>query len=103
MQVARPQSLRRLLLTHELAFLTLVVIMGGLASTWAYFWQQSSEESIRLNFLAYTAQEIRSLLFKQIQEVQLIKYFQFLQISVVELKLGKIYPILILMILEIAM
>lgn len=69
MQVARPQSLRRLLLTHELAFLTLVVIMGGLASTWAYFWQQSSEETIRLNFLAYTAQEIRSLLFKQIQEV----------------------------------
>jgi signal transduction histidine kinase len=69
MQVARPQSLRRLLLTHELAFLTLVVIMGGLASTWAYFWQQSSEESIRLNTLAHTAQEIRSLLFKQIQEV----------------------------------
>ena len=45
MQVARPQSLRRLLLTHELAFLILVVIMGGLASTWAYFWQQSSEET----------------------------------------------------------
>ena len=69
MQVVRPHSLRRLLLTHELAFLTLVVIMGGIASTWAYFWQQSSQESIRLNYLAHTAQEIRSLLFKQIQEV----------------------------------
>ena len=69
MQVARPQSLRRLLLTHELAFLTLVVITGGIGSTWAYFWQQSSQESIRLNYLAHTAQEIRSLLFKQIQEV----------------------------------
>ena len=71
MHAARPQSLRRLLLTHEFAFLVLVAIMGGLAGIWAYFWQQSSEESIRLNYLAHTSYDIRSSLFRQIQEVSL--------------------------------
>lgn len=65
----RPQSLRRLLLTYEMAFLTLLVLTGGLAGTWAYLWQQSSAESVRLNLLAHTAQEIRSQIFKQIQAV----------------------------------
>ncbi|MGR8920553.1 MAG: ATP-binding protein [Gammaproteobacteria bacterium] len=69
MQVNRPQSLRRLLLTHETAFVLLVVISGALGATWAWLWQQWSEESLRLNYLAHTAQDIRSGLFKQIQEV----------------------------------
>ncbi len=65
----RPQSLRRLLLVHELAFLILVIITGGLASVWGYLWQQSSLETIRLHGLSHTAEEIRSLVFKQINEV----------------------------------
>ncbi len=64
-----PQSLRRLLLVHELAFLILVIITGALATVWGYLWQQSSVETIRLHGLSHTAEEIRSLVFKQINEV----------------------------------
>lgn len=71
MSAVRPPSLRRLLLTHDLVFLALVVITGALAGTWAYLWQQSSAESIRLNRLSHTAQEIRSLAFKQMRDVSL--------------------------------
>ena len=66
---ARPQSLRRLLLVHELAFLTLVITTGALATVWGYLWQQSSVETIRLHGLSHTAEEIRSLVFKQMNEV----------------------------------
>ena len=65
----RPQSLRRVLLVHELAFLTLVIITGGLATLWGYLWQQSSLETIRLHGMSHTAAEIRSLVFKQMHEV----------------------------------
>ena len=65
----RRQSLRALLLTHELAFLALVVIAGAVGGVWAYLWQQSSHETIRLNFLSHTAQEIRTELHRQIREV----------------------------------
>lgn len=68
-----PQSLRRLLLTHELAFLVLVIVAGLLGGVWAYFWQETSAESIRLNSLAHVAQEIRSDLFRQINEVALAR------------------------------
>ena len=68
-----PQSLKGLLLTHELAFLVLVAVAGALGGVWAYFWQQSSTESIRLNGLAHVAQEIRSDLFRQVQEVALAR------------------------------
>ena len=69
MQDSPPRSLRRLLLTHEIAFMLLVAITGGVGGTWGWQWQRWSAESIRLNHLSHTAQEIRSALFKQIQEV----------------------------------
>jgi len=69
MQVNPPRSLRRLLLTHEIAFILLVVITGGVGGTWGWQWQRWSAESIRLNYLSHIAQDIRSRLFKQIQEV----------------------------------
>ncbi|MFT4581126.1 MAG: signal transduction histidine kinase [Gammaproteobacteria bacterium] len=69
----RPQSLRRLLFTHELAFLVLVVMAGSLGGLWAYFWQQTAEESIRLNGLAHIAQGIRADLFRQIKQVTLAR------------------------------
>ncbi len=68
-----PNSLRRLLLTHELAFVVLVIVAGALGGVWAYFWQQTSAESIRLNGLAHVAQEIRSDLYRQINEVALAR------------------------------
>jgi signal transduction histidine kinase len=73
MQVAQPRSLRRLLLTHDLAFLVLVAVTGVLGGFWAYFWQQTSVESVRLNGLAHIAQEIRHDLSRQIREVVLAR------------------------------
>ncbi|MFT4563107.1 MAG: signal transduction histidine kinase [Gammaproteobacteria bacterium] len=73
MTQTRPQSLRRLLLTHEFAFLVLVAIAGSLGGVWAYFWQQTSEESIRLNDLAHISQEIRADFFRQIEQVTLAR------------------------------
>ena len=65
----RTPSLRRLLITHEAMFIVLVVVTGGVGAFWGWQWQQWSAESIRLNGLSHVAQEIRSRLFKQIQEV----------------------------------
>jgi len=76
MVLARTPSLRRLLLTHELAFLLLVVVMGLLGGLWAFFWQQNSIESVRLNQLYYSAQQIRGDLFRQIKEVYLARLLE---------------------------
>jgi len=73
MPALQQQSLRGLLLSHELAFLVLVAVAGGLGGVWAYFWQQTSAESIRLNGLAHIAQEIRADLFRQINEAALAR------------------------------
>lgn len=67
------RSLRRLLLTHEIAFLVLVAVAGVVGGASAYFWQRSSQESIRLNTLAHEAQEIRSDAFRQLNSVSLAK------------------------------
>ena len=67
------RSLRHLLLTHETAFLILVVVAGAVGGASAYFWQQSSQETIRLNDLAHDAQEIRTQAYRQLNEVALAK------------------------------
>lgn len=67
------QSLRSLLFSHELAFFVLVAVAGGLGGVSAYFWHQTSAESLRLNGLAHGAQEIRSDLFRQVKEATLAK------------------------------
>lgn len=69
MLMTRLRSLRSLLLVHELAFLFLVVVTGALGGTWAYFWQKTSAESVRINQLTYSSLQIRSDLFRQIKEV----------------------------------
>lgn len=73
MNHAENRSLRRLLLTHELAFLVLVAVAGAVGGASAYFWRESSEESIRINALAHEAQEIRSEAYRQLNEVALGK------------------------------
>lgn len=70
------RSLKSLLLTHELAFLFLVVVTGGLSGIWVYRWQQTSAESVRLTGLLTTAQHIRSDLFRQIKEVTLARLME---------------------------
>ena len=61
-------SLRKLLFIQEVAFLLLLAVTGLLGGLSAYFWQQNSEESVRLNELSYVTEQIRSELFRQIQE-----------------------------------
>lgn len=73
MTSTRSQSLRRLLFSHELAFFVLVAVAGGLGGMSAYFWHQTSAESLRLNGLAHGAQEIRSDLYRQVKEAMLAK------------------------------
>jgi len=68
-----PQSLRRLLLGYELAFLALVLVTGAMGGLWAYFWQQTAGESLRLNAFADTAAEIRASVFQQIKDVALAR------------------------------
>ena len=60
-------SLRKLLLVQEVAFLLLLAVTGLLGGLSAYFWQQNSEESVRINELSYVTEQIRSELFRQIQ------------------------------------
>lgn len=67
------QSLRRLLLGYELAFLVLVLVTGAMGGLWAYFWQQTAAESLRLNAFADTAAEIRATVFQQIKDVALAR------------------------------
>ncbi|MCI0400668.1 MAG: HAMP domain-containing histidine kinase [Gammaproteobacteria bacterium] len=69
MRIRSPSSLKSLLLTHELAFLFLVAVTGVLGGLSAYFWHQTSAESVRINILIGSAQQIRSDLFRQIKEV----------------------------------
>ena len=60
-------SLRKLLIAQEVTFLLLLALTGLLGGLSAYFWQQTSEESVRLNDLSYVTEQLRSDLFQQIQ------------------------------------
>ena len=69
MSVKKRQSLKNLLLFHEIAFLFLVAVTGSLGGLSAFFWQETSSESVRINNLIYITEQIRSELFRQIQQV----------------------------------
>lgn len=69
MKLARPRSLHKLLLFHEIAFLLLVAVTGFITGLSTYFWQQTSSESVRINNLIYLSEQIRGKLFLQLQEV----------------------------------
>ena len=63
------KPLKHLLFRYELAFLLLLLVTGALGGLWAYYWQQTSAESVRLSQLHNSAQQIRTDLFRQIKEV----------------------------------
>ena len=69
MSIFRPRSLKSLLMLHESAFVLLVIVTGAVGGMWAFFWQQSSEESLRINSLLFEAQQIRGDLYRQLKEV----------------------------------
>ncbi len=67
--LSRRRSLKNLLLIHEVAFLLLVAVTGALGGLSAFFWQETSSESVRINNLIFVTEQIRSELFRQIQQV----------------------------------
>jgi signal transduction histidine kinase len=69
MAAPRRRSLLSLLRFHEAAFLLLVAVTGALSGLSTYFWQQTAAESARVTNLIFLNEQIRSELFRQIQEV----------------------------------
>ncbi len=69
MTFRRPKSLKNLLFLHEVAILFLVAVTGLLGGLSAYFWQQNSAESVRINAMFYLTEQIRGELYAQIQEM----------------------------------
>ncbi len=64
-----PKSLNSLIFRHEIAILFLVGVMGLIGGVSAYFWQQNSAESVRINAMFYLTEQIRGELYAQIQEM----------------------------------
>lgn len=69
MATRRPKSLKNLIFRHEIAILFLVAVTGLLGGLSAYFWQQNSAESVRINAMFYLTEQIRGELYAQIQEM----------------------------------
>jgi signal transduction histidine kinase len=69
MSIRRPKSLKNLIFRHEIAILFLVAVTGLLGGLSAYFWQQNSAESVRINSMFYLTEQIRGELYAQIQEM----------------------------------
>lgn len=68
MSAKRPsKSLKNLIFRHEMAILFLVAVTGLLGGASAYFWQQNSAESVRINAMFYLTEQIRGELYAQIQ------------------------------------
>ncbi|MGH8504235.1 MAG: ATP-binding protein [Gammaproteobacteria bacterium] len=67
--MVRSRSLKRLLLVYQTSFLLLVIITGAIGGLWAYFWQQTSHESVRINALLIEVQLVRGDLYRQLKEI----------------------------------
>lgn len=63
------QTLQGSLLLHELSFVFLILITASVGIVWAFAWQHSSEESIRLSTMNTHMQSIRGELYRQLKEV----------------------------------
>jgi signal transduction histidine kinase len=62
-------SIQGTLLLHELSFVFLILVTASVGIVWAYAWQKSSDESLRLMEMNSHVQNIRSELYRQLKEV----------------------------------
>jgi nitrogen fixation/metabolism regulation signal transduction histidine kinase len=65
----KTRSLKDLLLFHELTFILLVALAGTAGVVGIQLWDQSSQESQRINLLVQEIQQTRGDLYRQIKEV----------------------------------
>ena len=69
MPLRRSKSLKNLIFRHEIAILFLVAVTGLIGGLSAYFWQQNSSESVRINTMYFLTEQIRGEMYAQIQEM----------------------------------
>ena len=69
MPMKSSKSLKNLIFRHEIAILLLISITGLTGGASAYFWQQNSAESVRINAMFYFTEQIRGEMYAQIQEM----------------------------------
>lgn len=65
----RFHNIQGALLLHELSFVLLIVVTASAAIGWAYAWQKSSAESLRLSAMNSHSQNIRGETYRQLKEV----------------------------------
>lgn len=62
-------SIQGSLLLHELSFLVLILVTASVGIVWAFAWQKSAEESLRLTAMNSHVQNVRGELYRQLKEV----------------------------------
>lgn len=67
--LSRFRSIQGSLLLHELSFFIIILVTASVGIVWAFAWQQSSEESLRLTSMNNHMQNIRGELYRQLKEV----------------------------------
>ncbi|THF66791.1 MAG: HAMP domain-containing protein, partial [Methylophaga nitratireducenticrescens] len=63
------QTIQGALRFHELSFVVLIVMTALMSFNWAFAWQKSSEESLRLSSMNTHVQHLRGDLYRQLKEV----------------------------------
>lgn len=67
--MAKPRSLKDLLLVHELIFILLVVLAGAAGGIGIHLWDRSTQESHRISLLVQEMQQTRGDLYRQMKEL----------------------------------
>lgn len=62
-------SIQGSLLLHELSYVVLILVTASVGIGWAFAWQKSSEESLRLTAMNSHVQNVRGELYRQLKEV----------------------------------
>lgn len=63
------QTIQGALRFHELSFVVLIIMTALMSFNWAFAWQKSSQESLRLSSMNTHVQHLRGDLYRQLKEV----------------------------------